>query len=182
MLMADDHDQYMEVMAETRRERRDLASSILRDALANPDCRRMLWDALRQGSATITSSVQQDYYVCGSCGVDFTDKPPHCIGCSESAFWRGPFKRQVERKETTFIEREETTCILKYLDNEAVRLADGTWELRVLQPNVSGRVYAVMGDHATEAEAQEWIDRCFRRAAAGLPEKAKLPDLAELPS
>ena len=112
------------------------------------------------------------FYECGACGADYTEQPPYCFNCGDKfPFWRGPFKREVER--------ERVTTALTYVRYQAIKLADGRWELRyLLDPNVIEPPYAIRGYAATDAEAAEWMKQWIPEAHLPPPEAADLSDLA----
>ena len=111
------------------------------------------------------------FYECGSCGADYMEQLPHCFNCGDECFWRGPFKRQVERV--------GVTTALTYVRYQAIKLADGRWELRyLLDPNVIEPPYAIKGYAATYAEADEWIKQWVPEAHLPPPEAAELRELA----
>ena len=111
------------------------------------------------------------FYECSCCGADYTKPPPHCFNCGdESAFWRRPFKREVERT--------EVTTALTYVRYQAIKLADGRWELRyLLDPNVIEPPYAIKGYAATYAEANEWIKQWVPEAHLPPPEAGRAAGL-----
>jgi hypothetical protein len=68
-------------------------------------------------------------------------------------------------------------------DAQAMKLADGRWELRVLRSNVNEPMYAIMGYVTTKAEASAWLSHAAKLDDIQRQEAAdhKLPNLPEWP-